>query len=105
MLEPTVVAAGVGRGRAALRGEVLREFEELVAEAKAGLADVQAEDAVQVLVGIAFGLEFRDFLEREDLRIEVDGAVEIGDGHTDRLDSTGRRESRQQRDCKYGSAH
>jgi hypothetical protein len=84
MLEPQVVAAGGNRdGTTVRRCDVLRKFDDLVAEAHLHDPHPRAEDTLEVIVRGARDLEVRHLLERQDVGIEAHRPIHVGNGEFD----------------------
>jgi hypothetical protein len=86
VLEPRIVAARVDGDRPAPGRQDLHQLDELVAKPHADDPHAQAEQAHEVLVGLARHLDVRDLLEGEDVLVEVERAVRIADGDGHRID-------------------
>ncbi len=86
MLEPAIVGARIGRDGPAAWREEFGQLDKLVSQAHARRAHAQTEYAFQVLVFRAVEFTFGYLFEGQHLGIELDGAIEIGNRHADRVD-------------------
>src|SRR5271167_1033861 len=86
MLERQVVAASIGGYRRTAGAKELHELYALVPQLQVNHPNVRPADAVELIDLRPTTLPVADFLEGEDVRVERDRLVHIGDRHGHRSD-------------------
>src|SRR5215813_2601685 len=87
VLEPSVIATGIGRRRSASWCEELGQLDVLFAESHPRNPHPQTKHTREVLVTLAVYFRFRHLLKIEYVRVEVDRTIEIRDSQANRVNS------------------
>ena len=86
VLKPKIVAARIGRDRAAARSKKLNEFDRLIAQPHSDDADAGTEHPEQMLDVFTRDFRVRSLFKREHVRVKINRAVHISNGHLNRPD-------------------